>query len=44
MLKHPVTTYVGLCEGLSGEIGSLIVDDTYVDEQVNLPIDTLIVD
>ena len=28
-LKHAMTTYVGLCEGLSGEIGLLIEDDTY---------------
>ena len=42
-LKHDTTTYVGLCEGLSGEIGSLIVDDIYVAEQVDIPIDTLIV-
>ena len=42
-LKHAATTYVGLYEGLSGEIGSLIVDDIYVAEQVDIPIDTLIV-
>ena len=28
-LKHAMTTYVGLCEGLSGEIGLLIEDNTY---------------
>ena len=28
-LKHTSTTYVGLCEGLSGKIGLRIEDDTY---------------
>ena len=38
------TTYAGVCEEISGEIGLLLVDDTYVDEHVDLSIDTLIVD
>ena len=38
------TKFVPLCDGISGEIGSIIVDETFVDESVTLPIDTLIID
>ena len=38
------TKFVGLCGGLSGTIGHLIVDPDYVDERVALPIDTLVQD
>ena len=38
------TKFVGLCGGVSGTIGDLIVDENYVDERVVLPIDTLVQD
>ena len=38
------TKFVPLCDGISGEIRSVIVDETFFDESVTLPIDTLIVD
>ena len=38
------TKYVGLCNGISGKMGELIIDDSIVDESVTLPIDTLIID
>ena len=43
-LKIAGTKYVGLCDGISGEIGSLNVDENYVEEEVDLPIDTLVTD
>ena len=38
------TKFVSLSEGISGEIGSLVVDKNYVDDSPDLPIDTLVVD
>jgi len=38
------TKYVSLCGGISGRMGELVVDPTYVDEKVKVPIDTLVVD
>ena len=38
------TKFVPLCEGISGEIGNLEVDDLFRYESINLPIDTLVVD
>ena len=43
-MKIAGTKYVGLCDGISGEIGSLNVDENYVEEEVDLPIDTLVTD
>lgn len=37
------TKYVNLCEGISGTLPHLTIDQTVVDEQIDLPIDTLIV-
>ena len=38
------TKYVNLCVGLEGMIGDLKIDETYIPEDVTLPIDTLVVD
>ena len=38
------TKFVPLCEGISGEIGKLEVDDLFRYESVNLYIDILVVD
>ena len=38
------TKFVPICDGISGKIGSLVVDETFVDESIDLPIDTLVVD
>ena len=36
------TKFVPLCDGISGSIGSLEIDAAFVNEEVNLPIDTLV--
>ena len=38
------TKFVPLCEGISGDIGNLKVDDSFRYESIDLPIDTLVVD
>ena len=38
------TKFVAICDGISGNIGSLLVDETFIDESVDLPIDTFVVD
>ena len=38
------TKFVPLCNGISGQIGSLVVDKNYVDEEFVIPIDTLVTD
>ena len=38
------TKYVGLCEGITGRMGELIIDHSIEDESVTLPIDTMIID
>lgn len=43
-LKIAVTKFVGLCDGISGEIGSLVEDAVFSNDPVALPIDTLVVD
>ena len=37
------TKFVPICEGISGEIGSLKIGETFVDAQVDLLIDTLVI-
>ena len=46
MMREKVTRtkFVPLCEGISGIIGDLKIDDTFRYESVMLPIDTLVVD
>ena len=33
-----------MCEGISGTIGALTVDPTYIDDEVDIPIDALALD
>lgn len=37
------TIFVGICGGLYGMIGDLIIDENWEDERVDVPIDTLVV-
>ena len=41
-LEIATTKFVALCDGISGVMGDLVVDEDYVDEEVSLPIDTLV--
>ena len=43
-LNLATTKFVPICHGIKGTIGSLEIDETYVHESVNVPIDTLIND
>lgn len=36
------TNFINFCEGISGKIGSLIIDKKYVPEECDLPINTLV--
>ena len=33
-----------ICDGISGEIGSLVVDELHTDEMCDIHIDTLVLD
>ena len=37
------TKYCNLCNGILGLMGELVVDENAIDEEVNIPIDTLVV-
>ena len=41
-LKIVTTKFVLLCDGVSGVMGDFDVDEDYVDEEVSIPIDTLV--
>jgi hypothetical protein len=43
-LKAAATIFVPMCEGISGTIGTLTVDPTYIDDEVDIPIDALVLD
>ena len=43
-LNLTTTKFVPFCHRIKGTIGSLEIDDSYVHESVNVPIDTLIND
>ena len=43
-LEYARTIYIPICEGISGEIGSLVLDETHTDEMCDIPIDTLVLD
>ena len=38
------TKFVAICDGISGEIGSLAATETFTNEPVDFLIDTLVVD
>ena len=43
-LKYARTIYVPIREGINGEVGSLVVDESHTDELCDIPIDTLVLD
>ena len=43
-LNFAGTIYVKICDGITGEIGSLVVDETHTNELCDIPIDTLVLD
>ena len=43
-LKMAETKFVPICDGISGAIGSLVVDPDHQDGDVNFPIDALVID
>ena len=43
-LNFARTIYVPICDGISGKIGSLDVDESHTDEMCYIPIDTLVLD
>ena len=43
-LKLATTKFVPLCRGIEGTVGSLEVNENYVPEPVDVPIDTLLID
>ena len=43
-LNLVTTKFVPICHGIEGTIGSLEIDETFVHESVNVPIDNLIND
>ena len=43
-LKAAATKFVPICEGISGTIGALIIDPTYQEDEIYIPIDALVLD
>jgi hypothetical protein len=43
-LDFAATKFIPLCDGISGTIGTLVVDADYVEDIVSFPIDALVVD
>ena len=43
-LKAAATKFVPICEGISGTIGALIIDPTYQEDEIDIPIDALVLD
>lgn len=41
-LKFARTKFIPLCDGISGTVEDLVIDENYVDEEVDVPIDTLV--
>ena len=42
-LNFAGTKYMALCEGLEGTIGDLIVAESAIDDSIQVPIDTLVI-
>ena len=42
-LQLALTIFVNLCRGIQGAVGSLTVDTNHLEEEMVLPIDTLVV-
>ena len=43
-LRYAGTIYIPICDGLSGDIGNLVVDQNHTDDPYVLPINTLVID
>jgi hypothetical protein len=43
-IKAAATKCLPLCEGISGTIGALIIDPTYQQDEIDIPIDALVLD
>jgi hypothetical protein len=43
-LDFAVTKFIPLCDGISGTIGTLVVDGDYIEDAIVFPIDALLVD
>ena len=41
-MKFARTKFIPLCDGISGTVEDLVIDENYVDEEVDVPIDTLV--
>ena len=41
-LTHANTIYVPICDGISGKIGTLLINKNHTDDPYALPIDTLV--
>jgi hypothetical protein len=43
-VKAAATKFIPMCEGVSGTIGDLTIDPTYQEEEIDIPIDALVLD
>jgi transposase len=43
-IKAAATKFIPLCEGISGTIGALHIDPTYQEDEIDIPIDALVLD
>jgi hypothetical protein len=43
-VKAAATKFVPLCDGISGTMGALIIDPTYQEDEIDIPIDALVLD
>lgn len=41
--KMANTKFIPLCEGISGSMGSLIVDENYIGDTTGLPVDMMLI-
>ena len=41
-MKFARTKFIPLCDGILGTVEDLVIDENYVDEEVDVPIDTLV--
>jgi hypothetical protein len=43
-VRAAATKFIPLCEGISGTIGDLKINETYQEEEIDIPIDALVLD
>ena len=41
-MTHVNTIYVPICDGISGKVGTLLINKIHIDDPYTLPIDTLV--